>query len=82
MLFSDECFKIVVTMYNSSHINVLYSFINCITGKRFDDVIFIVWFFCLIGHLGEVWCLSVSPNGKWVVTAGKDRTVRLWEKER
>jgi len=30
--------------------------------------------------LGEVWGLAVSPNGKWVVTSGKDRSVRLWEK--
>ena len=22
----------------------------------------------------------MSPNGKWVVTSGKDRSVRLWEK--
>ena len=32
------------------------------------------------GHLGEVWSLAVSPNGKWLVTSGKDRSVRLWEK--
>ena len=32
------------------------------------------------GHLGEVWALAVSPNGKWLATSGKDRSVRLWEK--
>ena len=28
----------------------------------------------------KVWTLSISPNGKYVVTSGHDKTLRLWEK--
>ena len=31
-------------------------------------------------HIGEVWAVAVSPNGKYFVSCGKDRSVRLWEK--
>jgi len=34
----------------------------------------------LSGHVGEVWGGGVSPNGKWLVSCGKDRSVRLWER--
>ena len=48
------------------------------TAKSLNSIII----FCCsnLGHLGEVWCLGISPNGKWVASAGKDRSVRLWEK--
>ena len=28
----------------------------------------------------QVWSLSVSPNGKYVISSGHDKTLRLWEK--
>lgn len=31
-------------------------------------------------HFFQIWALSVSPNGKHVVTSGHDKTLRLWEK--
>ena len=31
-------------------------------------------FFC------QIWDLSVSPNGKYIATAGHDKTLRLWER--
>ena len=34
----------------------------------------------LKGHIHEIWALAISPNGKYVVTSGKDKTLRLWEK--
>ncbi len=34
----------------------------------------------LRGHHGEVWALSTDREGKQVVTAGADRSIRLWEK--
>merc|ERR1712142_691675 len=34
----------------------------------------------LEGHHGPIWDLGVSPNGKFVVTAGHDKTLRLWER--
>lgn len=34
----------------------------------------------LQAHHGEAWALSVSANGQWVVSAGSDRVLRLFEK--
>ncbi|KAB7499480.1 WD repeat-containing protein 3 [Armadillidium nasatum] len=31
-------------------------------------------------HFGIVRCMAVCPKGRFVVTAGQDRTIRLWEK--
>jgi WD40 repeat protein len=33
----------------------------------------------LRGHRGEVRSVSFSPDGRWLVTAGLDRTARVWE---
>ncbi len=35
----------------------------------------------LKGNLGEVYTVTVSPNGKWIVTGGIDRNVRFWSLE-
>lgn len=34
----------------------------------------------LSGHHGQVWTLAVSEDGKYVSTAGHDRSIRLWER--
>jgi WD40 repeat protein/serine/threonine protein kinase len=31
------------------------------------------------GHTGQVWSVAFSPDGKYILTSGKDRAVRLWE---
>ncbi|HEY3295683.1 MAG TPA: TIR domain-containing protein [bacterium] len=33
----------------------------------------------LTGHKGTVLCVSMTPNGRWAVSGGKDRTVRSWD---
>ncbi len=35
----------------------------------------------LTGHLGEVFCITISPDGKQALSGGKDRVIRLWETE-
>ena len=32
-----------------------------------------------VGHVGEVQAVAVSPNGKYILTAGDDNTARLWD---
>lgn len=34
----------------------------------------------LNGHHGEIWSTAISPNGKYVVSSGHDKTLRLWER--
>jgi WD40 repeat protein len=34
------------------------------------------------GHEGPVYCVAYDPNGKYGLTAGHDRTLRLWDLEK
>ena len=34
----------------------------------------------LTGHHGQIWTLAVSHDGKFVTTAGHDRSIRLWHR--
>lgn len=43
-------------------------------ADNFENVI------TLPGHHGSVWALAVSEDGKFVATAGHDRSIRLWER--
>ena len=31
------------------------------------------------GHYDEVLCAAISPSGKYLVSGGKDRIVRVWD---
>lgn len=33
----------------------------------------------IAGHFDEPLCLAISPNGKYLVSGGKDRVVRIWD---
>jgi len=30
------------------------------------------------GHTGDIWCVAVSPDSKWLLSGSSDQTVRLW----
>lgn len=36
--------------------------------------------FIFPGHIGEAYNLAITPNGKYLVTCGSDRTIRLFER--
>lgn len=51
--------------------------------QELGDVLFVSYLFSLLqGHHQEVWCLALSPNGDYVVSASHDKSLRLWERTR
>jgi WD40 repeat protein len=36
----------------------------------------------LSGHSDDVWAVALSPDGKWLATAGLDKVVKVWSLER
>lgn len=50
------------------------SMVKYFDGDKFDTIQ------KLEGHYGEVWALAPSRKGRFVVTAGADKSIRLWEK--
>ena len=35
----------------------------------------------LKGHTSDVWGCAVDPQGRWIVSASSDNTLRVWEAE-
>ncbi|HEX8201795.1 MAG TPA: hypothetical protein VF590_15070, partial [Isosphaeraceae bacterium] len=52
--------------------------VGCETGVAFyrrDDGVRTRFY---AGHIGPVYCLAPSPDGRWLATGSSDQTVRLW----
>ncbi|XP_055609495.1 WD repeat-containing protein 3-like [Uranotaenia lowii] len=81
-----DCHRSLIAHDNSitgmQFINKTHMFFSCAKDGRlkqwdadsFEKII------TLPGHVGEAHNLAVSPNGKFVVTCGSDRTLRLFER--
>ena len=47
--------------------------------EDFENSDSITWFEELAGHIGQIQCAAVSPDGSLLVSGGYDQTIRVWD---
>jgi len=35
----------------------------------------------LQGHIGDVWSVAFSPNGRWIASGSSDKSIQVWDAE-
>ena len=80
LLLCDPCQEITqdcTRLLLPNHLNYLF---KSLTKKKKKNS-FCLLYFGIIGHCGSVTCVCLTSDGKQVITASTDGTVRCWKVE-
>ena len=70
-----RCFILLMTLFASSMLT------GCARSDNDDSAakVRVAGSRVLKGHTKAIWCVAISPDGRWLVTGSWDETARLWD---